>query len=696
MVEGLVLFLVKNLGKKYHSNAGDKWALRNVSFSLPKNGLVAIKGESGSGKSTLLNLLGSLEQPSEGSVFFNGKDLRNYSKKESENLRNFHFGFLFQHFNLFEEQTALQNVVLPLLIRGGAKKESEERAEALFKKFKIAQLKDKKCRCLSGGEKQRVALLRVLVCEPSVILADEPTGALDKANEGLVMAELQELAKTRLVIVVSHNERLLKTYGQRIVTLENGKLVSDSDPWDASLPSEIPVTKRKPRKSWIKAFLKANLEKNIGKNILSFFSGALGFTSLLLTGAFLNGSEGSLQREKKRSLLYFQASLSERITYPLKDSPLKLSKNERPSLATARRVFQDFPEISIENDYSYFLPNYSSYFLNEEACDPVSFNPIFDLTLDELGSDLLVEGSHPETNDFGTCVVNQEMADDFSFSLIGKTITVPRCLTVAKGEASDLVSFTPTFVVVGVVKEFSFLNAPRVYYSYPAERSFFQAYALPQISEAFGREFTIDSLLNEALTDEPMAAFSFLCFAHNEKEATGLRTVQERLSKNESTCYLSNSSYEIEKGFSSLRSALGVSMVPFLVVEAVTLCFIIGALAYSTFLEKRKEAAILSALGARSGDVEMLFLLESVIVTMCGGFFSLSILPLLEKLLNPFLLAKTGLPNLLSLPLLSFQGIPLLVPVVLFLLACLLSILGAGLPLAILIRRPLAESLRDE
>jgi len=690
------LFLVKNLGKKYHSNSGDKWALRNVSFALPNNGLVAIKGESGSGKSTLLNLLGTLEEPSEGSVFFNGKDLKKLSKKETENLRNFHFGFLFQHFNLLEEQTALENVTLPLLIRGYEKKEATERAQALFQRFGITQLEAKKCHCLSGGEKQRVALLRVLIGEPSVILADEPTGALDKTNENLVMGELKELSKTRLVIVVSHNERLIKTYGERVIAIESGKVISDSDPWTTSLPYDIPPSKRKSHESWIKPLLRAHLEGNLGKNLLSFFSGALGFTSLLLTGAFLNGSEESLQKEKKRSLLYYQASLSERITYPLKDSPLKLSKNERPSLETARQAFADFPDISIENDYSYFLPTYSTYFLNGEPCDPVSFNPVFDVTLEELGGDLVVEGNAPDSNDFGTCLINKEMADAFSFSVVGKTITVPRSLTVTKGVASDLVSFTPSFVIAGVVKELSFLNAPRVYYSYPAERSFFQAYSLPEISEAFGNDFTIDSLLSEALGDEPIASFSFLCFAHSETEASGLRSVQERLAKNESTCCLSNSSYEIEKGFTSLRSAIGTSFVPFLVVEALTLSFIIGALAYSTFLEKRKEAAILSALGAKHGDVTSLFLAESTIVTICGGLFSLLLLPLLEKLLNPILLARTGLPNLLSLPLLSFLGIPFLIPAVLLLVAISLSFLGAGLPLGIMAKRPLAESLRDE
>lgn len=690
------MFIVKNLGKKFRSNAGEKWALKNINFVLPNNGLIAIKGESGSGKSTLLNLLSTLEQPSEGIIFFQGRALQKYSKPELEDLRNLRFGFLYQHFNLLEEQTAFENVILPLLIRGGEKIKANERAERLFQRFKITHLENKKCKLLSGGEKQRVALLRVLIGDPSVIFADEPTGALDKTNESLVMEELKELAKTRLVILVSHNERLIQKYGNRTMTIKNGRLIADSDPHATLLPYELPKVKRKHRTKWMEGLLRSHFEKNLGKNLLSFVSGVLGFSSLLLTGAFINGSEQSLQKEKKRSLLYYQASMSERITYPIKGSPLKLSKNERPSLEVARRTLSDYPDISIENDYSYFLPTYSSFFLDEEPFDPVSFNPIFDLTLDELGNDMLIEGNGAEFNDFETCLINKEMADTFSFSLIGKTIVVPRSIAVVKNDASDLVDFSAKFRVVGVVKEFSFLNAPRVYYSYPAERSFFQGFILPRISEGLGRDISIDSLLNEALGDESFSSFSYLCFAHCEKEASGLRIIQERFIANGSTCHLSNSSYEVEKGFSSLRSAISTSLVPFLVVEAISVCFIIGALAYSTFIERRKEAAILSALGTRGRGLIFLFLSESTIVTICSCFFSLCALPLLEKMINPFLLIKTGLPNLLVLPLLSFLGVPLLVPGVLLLISCLLSFVGAGLPLAILKRRPLAESLRDE
>ena len=690
------MFVVKELGKKYVTESGEKWALRNISFSLPKKGLVAVKGESGSGKSTLLNLLATLEKPSEGKVLFNGKDLFSYKGKEQENIRNFEFGFLYQHFNLLEGETSLENVMMPLLVRGLSEKEAKKRAESLFEEFMIAGLENKKCSLLSGGEKQRVALLRVLIAEPSVIFADEPTGALDKKNENLVMETLKSLSNNHLVIFVSHNERLISAYAERIITLRDGTLSNDSKALQEVENGALKKDSRGPKRKWMKRLLLGNFEKNLGKNLLSFLSGAICFSSLLISASFVFGSEKSLNSEKKKTLLYYQASLSEKISYPIAGSPLKLSKNERPSLEVAGRIFRSNPNISIENDYSYFLPTYGSAFLDGEAIDPISFNPVFDLTLSELGSEILIDGNAPKKNDFSTCVINTQMAGLFSFSLIGKTISVLKQISVSNFDATDELVFAYDFVVSGVVKEFTFLNTPRVYYSYPAARDFFRGFPLPKISQAAGRDISVDQLLTEALGDESFASFDFLCFAHSDNEAEALRTVGDRLIETKSSCSVSNSAYEIEQGFTSLRNAITGSLIPFLVIEGLSSAFIIGALSYSTFLEHRKEAAILLAMGAKKKDVSWLYLLESLFVAVFSAVFALALVPLLEKALNPLLNAKTGIPNLLFLPYDELFGIPFLVIGASLLLSSILSILGAGLPLAIVQKRPMAESLRDE
>jgi ABC-type lipoprotein export system ATPase subunit len=679
-VEGLFLFEIKNLGKKYVSGAGDKWALRNVNISLPSRGLIAIKGESGSGKSTLLNLLATFEEPTEGSIFFNGVDLKNIRGSERENLRNFRFGFLYQHFNLLEDLTSLENVILPLQIRGVKLATAKIKAEALFQEFGMNDLKGKKCSLLSGGEKQRVALLRAIVGEPSVIFADEPTGALDHNNETLVMDALKKLAKKNLVILVSHNEKMIQNYAERTLTLSDGKLISDTNPEDSSPHLDFSKPTRGRRADWKKWILRGHFEKNLGKNLLSFVSGVVGYVSLLISASFVHGSQESLDLEKKKTLLYYQASLSEKISYPIPGSPLKLSKNERPTLDTAKIIFSDYPYLSIENDYSYFLPGYSAATLDGESIDPISFSPIFDTTLNELGNDLVVDGKAPELNDFYSCLINKEMADSFSFSLVGKTISLQRDISVNKFDTNDTLHLSFSFKVMGVVKEFSFLNAPRVYFSYPAERDYFTALSLPNISKVAERQYKVSDLLDESLGDETYASYSFLCFAHNEEEANGLRLAQDRLASSGSTCTISNSSYDIAQGFSSLRKAISGSLVPFLVIEALSVAFIVGSLAYSTFIEHRKEAAILMTLGARKNEVASLYLVENIFVSLFSATMALGLLWPLEKIINPILSKQTGLSNLLSLPLLKLYGIPFLPIVALFLVAILISGSRRGSP----------------
>lgn len=690
------MYNVNDLGKRYVSEAGEKWALRHVSFSLPEKGLVAIRGQSGSGKSTLLNILATMERPNEGSVSFAGEDLKKRSQKELADLRNFSFGFLYQHFNLLEDETALQNVMLPLLIRGRKNKEAKETAEALFVSYGLKDLEDKKCAVLSGGEKQRVALLRALIGEPQVIFADEPTGALDKKNEALVMESLERISKSKLVIFVSHNERLITRFGERVLTLAEGKLVSDTRPERPISRNAVSEERRGHLNNWKGPLLLAHFKKNLGKNLLSFVSGAIGFASILVSASFVYGSQKALDLEKKKSLLYYQCSLGEKISYPIEGSPLKLSKSKRPSMETANVIFGSTESVSIENDYSYFLPSYSVCSLDGEATDPVSLSPVFDLTLSEFASDLLVDGKTPFENDIDSCLINQELADLYSFSLIGKNLEVKRTFSLSAFDATDDMTISYSFRVAGIVKEFSFLNSPRIYYSYSAVRTYFQGVKLEKISASAERTITIDGLLSEALGDEPFASYSYLCFAHSESDAMELRKIQERLSADESTCKISNPTYEIEKGFSSLRQAVEVSLVPFIVIEVISVAFIIGALAYSTFVEHRKEAAILSALGAENSAVSSTYFDESLLVTMSSSVFALFLLPLIEKIVNPFLASKTGMSGLLSLPSNALFGIPFSVPLAVLVLAFVLTAVGSCLPLAIARRKPLVESLRDE
>lgn len=216
----LELIRIEHVSKIYKSdNNKETIALNDVSLSFSSAGLIAIIGKSGSGKSTLINLLASLDHPSKGKLFI-------LNQSNNKSLVRKQIGIIFQHYYLLENENVLFNIMLPSLIRGDSKKVAKEKAIKLLESINYpTNLYKSKCADLSGGEKERVAILRALINDPKIILADEPTGALDSENSLLIMKMLKDISQTKLVIVVSHNIPLIRKYADRLLELQDGKLL---------------------------------------------------------------------------------------------------------------------------------------------------------------------------------------------------------------------------------------------------------------------------------------------------------------------------------------------------------------------------------------------------------------------------------------------------------------------------------------
>lgn len=230
-----------NLRKIYKSNkAMPVTALRSVSLTLADTGLVFILGKSGSGKSTLLHILGGLDTPTSGEVVVDGKPMRGFKERELDDYRNAYVGFVFQEYNLLERESVGKNVALALELQGG--QEDRAKIENVLRQVDLAEggqtLYERSVRELSGGQRQRVAIARALVKDPKVILADEPTGALDSKTGKQLYELLKALSKERLVVVVTHDEASAKTYGDRIIELADGEVVSDTLPAGGELAAE--------------------------------------------------------------------------------------------------------------------------------------------------------------------------------------------------------------------------------------------------------------------------------------------------------------------------------------------------------------------------------------------------------------------------------------------------------------------------
>ena len=235
---------IKQIRKEYRTGKLIQKALDNVSLNLRDNEFVAILGPSGSGKTTLLNIVGGLDRYDSGDLIINGISTKQYKDRDWDSYRNHTIGFVFQSYNLIPHQTILANVELALTISGVGKTDRKKRARKALEEVGLGEQIHKKPNQLSGGQMQRVAIARALVNDPDILLADEPTGALDSETSVQVMELLREVAQDRLVVMVTHNPELAEEYATRIVNLKDGRILSDTDPYEVK-ESEIQTPKHK-------------------------------------------------------------------------------------------------------------------------------------------------------------------------------------------------------------------------------------------------------------------------------------------------------------------------------------------------------------------------------------------------------------------------------------------------------------------
>ncbi len=272
--------------KQYKTGELVQTALDGVSLTLRDNEFVAILGPSGSGKTTLLNVIGGLDRYDSGDLIINGISTKKYSDRDWDSYRNHTIGFVFQSYNLIPHQTVLANVELALTISGISRGERRRRATKALEDVGLGDQLHKRPNQMSGGQMQRVAIARALVNDPDILLADEPTGALDSETSVQVMELLKEVSKDRLVVMVTHNPDLAYEYANRIVRVKDGRLIDDSNPYEAAAAEEPPVHKNLGKSSM--SFLTAlalsfnNLRTKKGRTILTAFAGSIGIIGIAL------------------------------------------------------------------------------------------------------------------------------------------------------------------------------------------------------------------------------------------------------------------------------------------------------------------------------------------------------------------------------------------------------------------------------
>ena len=298
---------IKDIHKEYRTGNLVQRALDGVSLSLRDNEFVAILGPSGSGKTTLLNIIGGLDRYDRGDLIINGISTKKYKDRDWDSYRNHTIGFVFQSYNLIPHQTVLANVELALTISGVSKSERRRRAKEALEKVGLGAQIHKKPSQMSGGQMQRVAIARALVNDPEILLADEPTGALDSDTSVQVMDLLQEVAKERLVVMVTHNPELAQLYATRIVTVKDGRILSDTDPFVIDSESMAPPVHKNMGKSSMSFFTALslsfqNLKTKKARTLLTSFAGSIGIIGIALILSISNGVDKYITNMEEETL----------------------------------------------------------------------------------------------------------------------------------------------------------------------------------------------------------------------------------------------------------------------------------------------------------------------------------------------------------------------------------------------------------
>lgn len=372
---------LKNITKIYKTGDFSQKALNDININFRENEFVSILGPSGSGKTTLLNIIGGLDKYTSGDLVINEISTKKYKDKDWDSYRNHRIGFVFQSYNLIPHQTVLSNVELALTLSGVGKKERRKRAIKALKEVGLIDHINKRPNQMSGGQMQRVAIARALVNNPDILLADEPTGALDSETSIQIMDLLKKISKNKLVIMVTHNPELARIYSNRIISLKDGKVIDDSNFYDGKEVVNLKNAKRKKTSMSFFTALKLsfnNIRTKKGRTILTSFASSIGIIGIALILSLSNGFDRQVKKYEKGIMSAMPIIISEQSMNMDKDTMKQLSghhlekfpdydyaiptKNEMDTLVRKNNITSDYINYieKMPSKYSYGV-SYSRY-----------------------------------------------------------------------------------------------------------------------------------------------------------------------------------------------------------------------------------------------------------------------------------------------------------------------------------------------
>ena len=687
----MYILRTSNLTKKFKVNDNqEKTVLDNISLILPSSGLVAFVGKSGSGKSTLLNMLSLLDKPTNGTVFFMNENTSIWNKKRIEKYLNKDIGIVFQNYHLLENETGLFNVALPLLIAGEDKKIALQLARNLIEDMGIEEeIFLKKCRDMSGGEKERMAILRALINNPKVVLADEPTGALDSKNSTLVMEIFKKVSEKRLVIFVTHNIQLVEKYADQVITIKDGRVESNVDLTKNEMVNSPEDKEIKGKKaSWCYQLTKSNFIRRRKRNLFSIFGLVIGLVSSMLILGFSMGHKESIKEKSYAQFNFGVATIYKQTTQNIAGSKMALVQMSKLNQNELNYIKDELTEFEIEPNTDALLPMVPQIKSGDVTLDELSYYPIYSFENESIDKSLLIKGDMP-IDDLHEVVINESaykyLKKKFNSEPIGLSFTIHSDYenhyytdNSSKTVITDYFIFDNTIHIVGVVDDFYFLSTPKIYYSYSAFKEYLMDTILVNLSAHLDYEVNWYDYLLASDENSALSSYSHRLFLKDLSHHQELETIISNIGD---PYVIESTPITICETFLNLMDAATIGMGLFLIITLVGTVLIMGIISFSSYSEDKKTSAILTCLGAKRGDIFSIYFYENLLLGGIALVVSLVLSPLLSLIGNKIIQNITGFENMISIPFLRFMNFPLLFPILLIAATLFICLIATYTPL---------------
>ena len=682
-------------------------ALDNINICFPNNGLFSILGKSGCGKTTLLNILALIEKPSRGEVFFNGKNVKNFPKKKIDYIRQNEIGIIFQNYQLLEDQDVIYNIALPYLIRGGKYEEGKSKAIELLKSIKFDEnLYEQKVSNLSGGEKQRIAILRALINNPRFLLCDEPTGALDSGNTLLVMQILKKVSQSILVIMVSHNEKIVNDFSDEIICLADGKVINHKKITSVKdKPIDKDNIKIRHKSGWIEKLAISNFKRRLGRNIISLVSVTVCLIATILIFGFVQNIDDKIENECQKHLDNGVCTISKQIASNISDTLITLVRQSRPDKNELPLLKEKYDGYYLEYNYDALIPTSPKISHSNKELEGFLYVDVYSFVDKTVNHNLLIKGAFPQTDNLVEVVINKkaykQLLDegveplnswiDISYQYELSKYTYDKDNTILH----DIFIYEKRVKVVGVVDELEFLSSPTIYYPYTALESFLGDYYVNGQSDYYQKMISWKEIIEQEQGSNQLTSYSYKMFL---KDYHDQQRINDDIKGSENNIVIENKQRVKQEALTSLISASCMGVEIFLAIAVIGCILIIGLISFASYSEDKKRSAILSCLGASNTQIIDVYLNENIIVVSLSLILTIILIFPLKNLANYILFNVVGIEDLLSLPSTFFpnNAFPYSFYIFIVLIAFLVCLISSALPIYLFKKISISKELVEE